>query len=56
MQKKVTDNIFDPNISLQRRPIFDPNKIPNCFTNWMCRRRLTEFIFLRTKFVELEET
>ena len=33
-------NIF-PNFLLHRGTIFGPNKIPNCSTNWMCRRRLS---------------
>ena len=36
---KKFEIIFDSNISLYRGTIFDPNKIPNCETNWMCRRR-----------------
>ena len=30
---------FGTNMLLHRETIFGPNKIPNCWTNWMCRRR-----------------
>ena len=33
--------IFDPNILLHREKKFDPDKIPNCSTNWMRRHRFT---------------
>ena len=33
---------FFPKFLLHRGTIIGPNKIPNCLTNWMCRRHLYE--------------